>query len=351
MSNWQFIEAVFDVRENASYAIGEGLFLVWGGAPVRSGDLRSDGLIVDIDTKTVSDVPDAPIPARYGAAAVKTPEGFILFGGYSFDDSFIDGAVFEPGSSSWSAIATAPFEPAANPSAVWAGSEMFVWLSSEDSEFASLPIPTQGQFAAYDPAQDSWRTLDSPPAPMTDAVLLYEPGQDRIVLVGGPPMRDLGNIGLGERVHLVYYDLKSDSWGEPVITGSPVTESAAAASGPDDSITVFTSPSIYLVANDEWNAAGPVHHCPWEMDATSGGGMIYLKGVLADSAEGCTIVTFDGSTDTMSQIIQPGAYGQIGSSFVSGFLAADDGRLVTFGDADPAIGGASGMAVIGTYTP
>lgn len=351
-AGWRFIEADFEMRENASYAIGDGLFLAWGGAPDRSGDLRSDGLIINIDSGTVTDVPDAPIAARYGAAAIKTPDEFILFGGYSFDQSFIDGASFDPNSMTWSTIAPSPLQPAANPSAVWTGSEMMVWLPSNDSEFASLPVPGQGQFAAYDPVENSWRLLDPPPGAFTDAVLLYQADRNRVVLVGGPPMRELGTISSGESMDFIAYDLESEEWAEHVDAWSPVTETARATLGPGDAITVLSSPDIYLVDDNRWNAVGPVHHCPSELDATSGGNYVYLKGLAGDTGDGCTVMRFEGTTDNLTQLLEPNAYGQTGSAFGSGFLADNEGRLITIGDADgPTAEGTSGQAVIGIYTP
>jgi hypothetical protein len=229
---------------------------------------------------------------------------------------------------------------------------MLVWLPSNDSEFASLPVPSQGQFAAYDPIKDSWRLLDPPPVAFTDAVLLHQSDHNRVVLVGGPPMRELGSIGFGERMDAVAYKLESDTWGQPVVAGSPVTETARATLGPGDAVTVLTSPSIYLVDDSRWNAVGPVHHCPSELDATSGGGYVYLKGLTGDTGEGCTVMRFEGTTDTLTQLIEPNAYGQTGSAFGSGFLADNQGRLITLGDADgPATEGTSGHAVIGVYTP
>lgn len=344
---WQFIEVEFDARENASYAIGDGLFLVWGGAPDRSGDLRGDGLIVNIDNGTVIDVPDAPITARYGAAAVKASDKFILFGGHSFDESFIDGAAFDPGSSTWSTIAPAPLQPATNPAAVWTGSEMLVWLSSNENELAALPAPSQGQFAAYDPLENSWRMLNPPSVTVTDAVLLHQAGQDHVILVGGPPMRELGTIGLDEPLTVVAFDLDSETWGEPIVAASPVAETARAVLGPGNAATVLTPSSIYTVDDGRWNAVGPVHHCLGQLDSAFGGGYVYLKGLLGDDGDGCTVMRFEGSTDALEQLLEPNAYGQTGSSFGSGFLADTEGRLVTFGEA----GGTSGRVVVGVYTP
>ena len=165
-------------------------------------------------------------------------------------------------------------------------------------------------------------------------------------------MRELGTIGLGERMDVVAYDLDSETWGEPIVDGSPVTETARATLGPDDTVTVLTSPSIYLVDDNQWKAVGPVHHCPGQLDATSGGSHVYLKGLLADNGNGCTVMRFDGTTDTLTQLLEPDAAGQTGSAFNSGFLAADDGTLVTFGDAEgPATEGASGHALVGIYKP
>lgn len=149
-AGWTFVEIPFSVREGSAYAAGGGWFFAWGGAPDRSGELRVDGLLVEIDTGEWVDVPDAPIDGRYSSTAVWTGEEFVVFGGHSFDESFVNGAAFDPSSRRWRLVPEAPLSVAAHPASVWTGSEMVVWLAGNDSQFGLLPLMSVGQRACQD---------------------------------------------------------------------------------------------------------------------------------------------------------------------------------------------------------
>lgn len=342
---WEMRSHDFDPREGATYALSDNLLFGWGGAPVRTGELRNDGFLIALDTLDGEDVGPAPIAPRSTPVSVWTGTEFIVFGGHSFDESFVDGAAYNPATGEWRTIASAPISPAAYPAAVWAGKEMVVWVSGDDSEFPAMPNPGPGQVAAYDPATDSWRTLDSPPVEVTDATLLTESGQ--VTLVGGPTMRDIGTIGSAERLLVVTLDVENGTWTEPIDWSSPVVEFARATLGPGDRITVLASPSIYVLEDGRWVALGPTHHCPEELAAASGGGVVYVKGLLDyTQSAGCTTNVFDGSLDDIIRILEWNAYGRTGNTYGSAFLATNDGRLVTFGPE-----GRLGQSVIGVYNP
>ncbi|MGH9892692.1 MAG: hypothetical protein ACREA0_12015 [bacterium] len=58
-------------------------------------------------------MPEAPVEGRYSSTAVWTGTEFVVFGGHSFDESFVDGAAFDPASETWRHIAGAPVSMAA----------------------------------------------------------------------------------------------------------------------------------------------------------------------------------------------------------------------------------------------
>jgi len=340
---WDFRSSDIEPRQGVSYAVSDNLFFGWGGAPSGIDDPRNDGFLIELDTFKNESVAPAPLLPRSSAASVWTGSEFIVFGGHSGEESFVDGASYNPVTAEWTVIAAAPISPAAYPAAVWTGREMLVWVSDENTRFPDLPNPGPGQVAAYNPTSDHWRTLDSPPIAIIDGVLLAD--GNLVTLVGGPMMRDVGTAAANARLYSVTLDVEAATWGEPVDSGSPFTGFARAVLGPGSQITVFTSPSIYAIKERRWIAIGRVHNCPEELAVTSGGGVVYVKGLLDYSQpSGCTAKIFEGSLDGITQILEWNAYGRAGDSYSSAFLATDDGRLVTFG-----LEGISGRSVVGVY--
>jgi hypothetical protein len=121
-------------------------------------------------------IAESPLSGRQGEAAVWTGEEMVVVGGSdqpvcpalaecsgpTADERLSDGAAYDPDSDSWRRIADAP-QSVTNAQAVWTGSEMVMVVPQLTSGIGSEP----GQPAAtlaYDPAEDSWRTLDAPPA-------------------------------------------------------------------------------------------------------------------------------------------------------------------------------------------
>ncbi|MEX0864615.1 MAG: hypothetical protein WD269_07035 [Acidimicrobiia bacterium] len=333
---WTFTEVPFLAREGSTYAVGDRWLFAWGGAPDRSGNLMSDGLLFDIGTGDWVSVPDAPIEGRYLAASVWTGSEFVVFGGHSFEDSFIDGAAFDPVAQKWREIPEAPLSPAAHPSAVWDGSEMVIWLAGNDSEFARLPLMGASQMAAYDPAANAWRTLEPPEELLVDASLLVS--AQGLVLIGGPTTRDLGTIGLTGSVKALVQDLTTDSWRD--LTEGPTAESVRPFELPDGSVGVVTDDgSVHRLIAMGWEPLTKIADpCPYDIGAASGGKAVFIKS--------CATYALDGTTPTV--ILQDDAYGATTNLYGSAFLATTEGVLVTLTDADPGEGTA-GAVIIGIY--
>lgn len=332
---WTFTEIPFVAREGSAYAVGGGWLFVWGGAPDRSGDLRSDGLLIDIATGEWIDVPDAPMEPRYAAASAWSGSEFVVVGGHSFDESFVDGAAFDPLTHAWREVADIPLRPAAFPSAVWIGDEFVVWLAGADSHFAGLPRPAEGQLAAYQPSTDTWQVLEAPGVAMVDAVLLESDG--RLVLMGGPTMRDVGTVGSRIAVVVLIQDPDTGSWSDPV--EGPVVEAGRAFRPSEGVVGVVTDlGTTHVLTETGWDVLGGLpKDCPFDTGAASGGGRVFLKY--------CSVYRLDGNTPSL--ILDRGDYGATGNLFGSGFLATADGTLVTFGANNP--GGQSDTAVLGVF--
>jgi hypothetical protein len=332
---WTFAEIPFTVREGSAYAVGDRWFFAWGGAPDRSGALMADGVLVDIDTGDWVVIPTAPIGGRYLSTAVWTGREFIVFGGHSFHESFVDGAAFDPVTLEWRPIADAPLSPAAFPSGVWMETEMVVWVPGNDSEFASLPQVGVGQMAAYDPAGDTWRNLDGPQHPVMDASLLAT--INGLNLVGGPTTRDLGSGGSAVAVIVFRFDPATGGWEE--------SEEGTTA----ESVRPFelSNGDIGVLADDgsvnEWDGTEWIlitqfiEDCWYDIGAASTDGFVFLKN--------CGSYQLDGTATNL--VLESGAYGATTNLYGSGFLATNAGELVTLTDSDPSEG--TGPAIFGVY--
>lgn len=339
MTGWEFTDVDLPVVEGATYAVGDEVLFAWNIDQLRAVDLR-DGSPIEI--------PSSPLASRSHVAMVWTGAELVLYGGHSKDESFVDGAILSPSDGfSWKPIAPASLDPSPYPSVAWTGTEMVVWMADSGTP-GELPDASDGQVAAYNPSLDTWRNLQSPPVEVADAALFAN--GERVTLVGGPEMRPLGVETRAERMLAVTLDTSSGTWEQANRFASPVLDSARAAAGPDDSITVFVNPDIYMVDDVGWHAVGPVHNCPDEIAATSVGGQVYLNGILdyadpaAPQAGGCTTYLFNGSVDTMTRIVEWNAIGRPGNASRSAFIGHETGLTTLTTSED-------GRTVLGSYTP
>lgn len=325
LSGWQFSAVGIAARDGATYAVSDTHLFVWGGG-------EEGGALISLEEGEAEDLPPAPIGRRSLSATVWADGEFIVFGGHDGHAEHVDGAAYDPETSTWRPISPAPLEADRFPAAVWSGSEMVVWV--------------ENQVAAYSPDFDSWRVLDPPPIVVTDAALLTD--GDSIVLIGGPYMRDVEEPGSYERMWITRLDPTSGQWTDAA--GGPFADMGRPAIGANGEVFVMTSPSMQRVDGDTWASVGPAHHCPAELAMASGGERVFVKGILdrvdpaAPGAGGCTTYEFDGSWDDAERLLEWNAVGQISESYSSAFLATSDGRLVTFGTSGD-------DRVLGVYQP
>lgn len=112
-----------------------------------------------------------PIDEREGAAIDLNTGRALLFGGYISSDGTIenrnDGAVLDVATQEWRRIPDAPFTAAVfGPLVVWTGEEWIVVgqpCPELASELESAECPPAYEAVAYDPTENTWRTLSPPP--------------------------------------------------------------------------------------------------------------------------------------------------------------------------------------------
>jgi hypothetical protein len=137
--------------------------IVWGGANFNGRSL-GDGARYDpaTDTWTPMSMEGAPSP-RSRAAAIWTGTDLIVWGGTednigSGGLSVHDGARYNPGTDTWTALPASDAPAGDSNSVVWTGSEMIVWDGGQYSFVGSDGFPRYGAtLRVYDPATQSWR--------------------------------------------------------------------------------------------------------------------------------------------------------------------------------------------------
>jgi hypothetical protein len=102
-------------------------------------------------------LPGAPIAPRSEYGAVWTGKEMIVWGGYSGNTQYGDGAAYDPATRTWTKIAAGPLVGEDLPVTVWTGKDMLIFGGSG----ASGASPDG---AAYDPATNTWRKLAPIPA-------------------------------------------------------------------------------------------------------------------------------------------------------------------------------------------
>ena len=109
---------------------------------------------------------------------------------------------------SWAAMSTG-FAPRVNAAAAWIGSGMFVWGGSDD-------VSDRSDGAIYDPEKDSWKTINSASAPSPRALAAAVWTGSRVIVFGGGPSSTLDAYTGGAE-----YDPASDTWASLNPPGPP----------------------------------------------------------------------------------------------------------------------------------
>ena len=247
----------------------------WGGRPDAFGRLTPDGLLVDLETGEPQAIIGAPIAARTSAATVWSGTEFIVFGGHNPDEALVDGAAFDPRTGDWQALAPSPFTAAKSPAAIWLSGQMLVWLPADSSDYTSLPEPTFGQVAIYDPSTDTWESIDSPPFEAVDAAWVN--GPDGPILIGGPPMQDVGVVSQPQPIQMATLNMESLTWERG--PDGPDAEAGRAFMAPGGLLTLLLdNGSILSLHGSEWVERTRLPGaCWWDPAVSQGGGRTYLR--------------------------------------------------------------------------
>jgi hypothetical protein len=150
-----------------------------GGTAYQSG-----GGSYDPVTDTWATIPDAPISGRDTCKAVWTGSSLLLWGGYQLGGSYAnDGAIYNPGTSSWTSMTTAN----APTGRVWFNG---AWSGTKFQVFGGYVSPGftyTGDGGSYDLATDTWEALPAAGAPSARAehVAVYDQAGGRLIIWGG----------------------------------------------------------------------------------------------------------------------------------------------------------------------
>lgn len=163
---------------------------------------------VDIEF-SVDELPEAPLEGRSDHSGVWTGTEFIVWGGSSgtkVDGSaYADGAAYDPADDSWRSIAPAPLAGRSRHAAAWTGTEMIVWGGTERR--AGTGGLLDG--AAYNPATDQWRPIAPAPAGSDRTYARSAVVDDLVVFAGGSGPTT--NPGASK---VLVYDTTGDTWTE-----------------------------------------------------------------------------------------------------------------------------------------
>lgn len=247
---------------------------------------------------TWQSLPRGPLSPRIEAATLTTDDGrVVVWGGTgpreqdpgpTYGPALVDGAVFDPADSSWTAIPDAPVEVQRHGWGVrLAGDELAVVAEADGAAM---------QAAIYDLQTAQWQLLDPPPLDARVPATFAWDGR-RLVLWGG-------RTGI-DTVHAdgAIYDTSSQTWtkmADPpmdtrvgaawVWTGQQLIVWGGAAERGSE---VFDDGAIYDAASDTWEAMSPSPLAPRSSAAATwtGEAMIVIGGsdpTQTGSAEGGT---------------------------------------------------------------
>jgi hypothetical protein len=152
-------------------------------------------------------LPGAPIAPRSEYAAIWTGKKMIVWGGYSGNTQYGDGAAYDPATRTWTKLAASPLAGQDLPVTVWTGKDMLIFGGSGTSGASS-------DGAAYDPATNTWRTLAPIPASLGGNLT----GSGSYAVWTGKVMLVWGFFGTGGGAHgggslaAATYDPAANSW-------------------------------------------------------------------------------------------------------------------------------------------
>ncbi|MDB6121639.1 MAG: hypothetical protein JWQ71_632 [Pedosphaera sp.] len=183
--------------------------IIWGGYNNNTGHYLGDGARYNPGNNswTAMATVNAPV-ARYFHTAVWTGTEMIVWGGSNGDNAFLNtGARYNPANNTWTAISTTG-APSARyyQAAVWTGTEMIIWGGYNASGYLNTG-------ARYNPSNNTWTALPTANAPGARFGQSWVWTGTDMIIWGG---YNFGSLDDGGR-----YNASSNTWTPLVTTGQP----------------------------------------------------------------------------------------------------------------------------------
>ncbi len=133
----------------------------------------------------------------------------------------VQGAILDPATGAWRAMAPAPIPARNQVSAVWTGSELFVWGGAVPTPgSASDAVTLRSDGALYDPTTSAWRVLPSSPLTARSGAAAVWTGHEVVVLGGEGVATTSTSPDNGFALGSAVYVPATDSW--QLLPASPV---------------------------------------------------------------------------------------------------------------------------------
>ncbi len=210
-NTWQTMSATNapSARSHATIVAAGSSVIVWGG--FNAGALGNGALYNPAtDTWTSVAATGAPPSARYLHTAVWTGTEMVVWGGYN-GTYLADGARYNPTTSTWTAVSSAAgagLTGSGSHTAVWTGSEMLLWGGFRGTGYLNVG-------AVYNPATDAWRALATSGAPTARAQHVAVYTGSRMVTWGG--YTGTAAVDTGSVIDPVF-----NQWLATALSGAPV---------------------------------------------------------------------------------------------------------------------------------
>jgi hypothetical protein len=343
---WRTISSIGEPARRSNHsAVWTGTkMLVWGGQSVAKGGaaLNTGGLYdPSSDSWTATSTSGAP-SGRIDNVAVWTGQELLVWGGDTGVPNYTllgDGARYDPATDQWAPISTvgAP-TPRANACAVWTGSDLLVWSGQYPGGYANV-----ANGARYRPSEDRWYPISQQSAPLDGqtATTAVWTGSEMFVWVGDTP----ADPAVGGR-----YDPALDQWYPMTTTAEPSQRYHAQAiwtgsdvivwGGKPEEVNVpFEIGERYRPASDSWlpiATDGEPDSRIYFVSAWTGTKLIVWGGQELDYGLSAGGSVYDPLLDTWTALPLPDDYGLINQqrSLASGIYTGSElliwGGLTTY---------------------
>jgi hypothetical protein len=195
------------------------------GSDLCGEPMRNDGFSYDPATETWRELPADPLPPGLGSwvgefKGVWTGTEFVVWGGVE-----ASGAAYDPATDTWRSVADGPLSRRRGFAMVWTGTEAIIVGGQPLEVFdAAGNEDFVADAAAYDPFNDDWRTIPSPPELDDSSFSGAVWGGSQLIVARQIVSQVQGEVVRGSQVD--FLDPVADAWRAPVnsdaVLGGPV---------------------------------------------------------------------------------------------------------------------------------